>query len=93
MPLVVITGMFPNTLPLPSGLKLTTEKLSFTLSDAIVLLVACWLGLPACVFVAGRSRSRPGASSGDPDVIVSVLTKLGPEQAWNRTGCLGQTLL
>jgi putative nucleotidyltransferase with HDIG domain len=53
VPLVVITGMFPNTLPLPSGLKLTTEKLTFTLSDAIVLLVACWLGLPACVFVAG----------------------------------------
>jgi putative nucleotidyltransferase with HDIG domain len=53
LPLAVITGMFPNTLPLPSGLKLTKEKLTFTLSDAIVLLAACWLGLTACVLIAG----------------------------------------
>jgi putative nucleotidyltransferase with HDIG domain len=45
--------MFPNTFPLPSGLKLTQEKLTFTLSDALVLLIACWFGLPSCIFVAG----------------------------------------
>jgi putative nucleotidyltransferase with HDIG domain len=53
VPLVVLTGMFPNTFPLPSNLKLTQEKLTFTYSDALVLLVACWYGLPACVFIAG----------------------------------------
>lgn len=53
LPLAVITGMFPNTLPLPSGLKLTKEKLTFTLSDAIVLLAACWLGLTAAILIAG----------------------------------------
>lgn len=53
LPLAVITGLFPNTLPLPSGLKLTKEKLTFTLSDAIVLLAACWLGLTACILIAG----------------------------------------
>jgi putative nucleotidyltransferase with HDIG domain len=52
VPLVVLTGMFPNTFPLPT-LKLTKEKLTFTYSDAIVLVVACWYGLPACVFIAG----------------------------------------
>src|SRR5687767_10067709 len=47
-----MTGMFPNSFPLPS-LKVTKEKLTFTYSDALVLLVACWYGLPACVFIAG----------------------------------------
>jgi putative nucleotidyltransferase with HDIG domain len=53
VPLIVVMGMFPNTFPLPSGLKLTQEKLTFTLSDALVLLVACWFGLASCIFVAG----------------------------------------
>jgi putative nucleotidyltransferase with HDIG domain len=53
VPLVIITGMFPNTLPIPAGLKLSQEKLTFTLSDAFVLLVACRYGFVACVLVAG----------------------------------------
>jgi putative nucleotidyltransferase with HDIG domain len=53
MPLVIVSGMFPNILPLPSGLKLSREKMSFTLSDALVLLIACHFGFAACVFVAG----------------------------------------
>ncbi len=53
VPAAILTGMFPTTFPVPSGLKLTSEKITFTLSDAIVLLVACWYGLPASVFVAG----------------------------------------
>ncbi|MDQ1558624.1 MAG: hypothetical protein QOD32_1684 [Pyrinomonadaceae bacterium] len=53
LPLVVVTGMFPNTLPLPSGLKLSRERMNFTLSDALVLLIACRYGFAACVFVAG----------------------------------------
>ncbi|MDT4898336.1 MAG: hypothetical protein QOH25_3413 [Acidobacteriota bacterium] len=53
VPLVVITGLFPNTLPIPAGLKLSQEKLTFTLSEAFVLLVASRYGFAACVFVAG----------------------------------------
>ncbi|HEX8458137.1 MAG TPA: HD domain-containing phosphohydrolase [Pyrinomonadaceae bacterium] len=53
LPLVVVMGMFPNTLPLPSGLKLSRERMNFTLSDALVLLIACRYGFAACVFVAG----------------------------------------
>jgi putative nucleotidyltransferase with HDIG domain len=53
LPLAVITGMFPNSVPLPSSLKLSQEKMTFTLSDALVLLIACKFGFAACIFVAG----------------------------------------
>jgi putative nucleotidyltransferase with HDIG domain len=53
LPLVIVTGMFPNTLPLPSALKASQERVNFTLSDALVLLIACRYGFAACVFVAG----------------------------------------
>src|SRR5262249_36009840 len=38
---------------MPLGPKLTRERLTFTLADALVLLVACWYGLAAAVFTAG----------------------------------------
>jgi putative nucleotidyltransferase with HDIG domain len=53
VPLAIIVGMFPITFPLPSGLKFTTEKISFTLSDAFILLVACRYGVLPAVFLAG----------------------------------------
>lgn len=53
LPLVIVMGMFPNTLPLPSVLKLSEERMGFTLTDALVLLIACRYGFAACVFVAG----------------------------------------
>lgn len=53
LPLVIVMGMFPNTLPLPSALKFSEERMNFTLSDALVLLIACRYGFAACVFVAG----------------------------------------
>jgi putative nucleotidyltransferase with HDIG domain len=52
-PLVILVGMFPNTFPMPSNWKFTHEKITFTLSDAFVLLIACWHGPAAAVFVAG----------------------------------------
>jgi putative nucleotidyltransferase with HDIG domain len=53
VPLVVCASLFPNIFPLPAGLKFTQEKVTFTPSDAIVLLVACWYGLPPAIFLAG----------------------------------------
>ncbi|HST50576.1 MAG TPA: HD domain-containing phosphohydrolase [Pyrinomonadaceae bacterium] len=53
VPLAIIVGMFPVTFPLPSGLKFTTEKICFTLSDAFILLVACRYGVLPAVFLAG----------------------------------------
>jgi putative nucleotidyltransferase with HDIG domain len=52
-PLVIFVGMFPNTFPMPSNWKFTHEKITFTLSDAFVLLIACWHGAAAAVFIAG----------------------------------------
>ncbi|HKR02768.1 MAG TPA: HD domain-containing phosphohydrolase [Pyrinomonadaceae bacterium] len=53
VPLIVVTGMFPNTFPLPASLRSTQEKITFTLSDAIVLFIACWLGIVPAIFIAG----------------------------------------
>ncbi len=52
VPLVILASMFVQTFRVPSGLKFTHERLTFTLSDAVVLLVACWYGLAPAVFVA-----------------------------------------
>ncbi|HLM55615.1 MAG TPA: HD domain-containing phosphohydrolase, partial [Pyrinomonadaceae bacterium] len=53
VPLAIVVGMFPIILPVPAGLKLTTDKVSFTLSDALILLVACRYGPLPAVFLAG----------------------------------------
>src|SRR2546423_11985790 len=69
VPMAIVVGMFPITFPLPSGLKFTTEKVCFTLSDAFILLVACRYGVLPAVFLAGlecfvssRSTTRPLSS-------------------------------
>ncbi|HEX8183125.1 MAG TPA: HD domain-containing phosphohydrolase [Blastocatellia bacterium] len=53
MPLIIGLGMFAHEFQLPVGLKFTQEKFTFTLADAIVLLVACWNGAVPAVFIAG----------------------------------------
>ncbi|HEX8139589.1 MAG TPA: EAL domain-containing protein [Pyrinomonadaceae bacterium] len=53
VPAIIVTGMFTNTLPMPSALRFSREKMNFTLSDAIVLLVACWYGAMPAIFIAG----------------------------------------
>src|SRR5437660_3232793 len=53
VPLTILVSMFPHTFPLPVGSRFTREKITFTLSDTIILLVACWQGIPAAVFLAG----------------------------------------
>src|SRR6185295_17911697 len=53
IPLVVVVGMFPTSFALPSGLKVTREKITFTLSDAFILLVACSFGVFPAVVIAG----------------------------------------
>jgi putative nucleotidyltransferase with HDIG domain len=53
VPLVVSASVFPNIFPLPAGLKFAQEKVTFTPSDSIVLLVACWYGPAPAIFIAG----------------------------------------
>ncbi|MFN2579287.1 MAG: HD domain-containing phosphohydrolase [Pyrinomonadaceae bacterium] len=51
VPLIILISLFPNTFTLPTGIK--RDKITFTLSDAFVFLIACWYGTLAAVFVAG----------------------------------------
>lgn len=53
IPLTVVIGMYPNNFPLPWGLRFTSEKISFTFTDAIIILVASKYGPAAAVVVAG----------------------------------------
>src|SRR6202165_6108121 len=47
VPLIIAISLFPNTF----GIK--RDKITFTLSDAFVFLIACWYGILPAVFVAG----------------------------------------
>ncbi len=48
--LTVVMGMFPISFPMPSSLKLTHQKITFTLSESFIFLVACQYGwIPAVV--------------------------------------------
>ena len=51
VPLIILISLFPNTFTLPSGIK--RDKITFTLSDAFVFLIACWYGTLPAVFIAG----------------------------------------
>jgi putative nucleotidyltransferase with HDIG domain len=53
IPITVIVGMFIQHFQMPLGLKFTKERITFTLADSIVLLIACWFGLAAAVCFAG----------------------------------------
>lgn len=53
VPVIIVVGVFVQHFRLPLGLKFTRERITFTLADAFVLLVACWFGLVPAVFVAG----------------------------------------
>jgi putative nucleotidyltransferase with HDIG domain len=51
VPLIVLISLFPNTFTLPSSIK--RDKITFTLSDSFIFLIACWYGTLPAVFVAG----------------------------------------
>jgi len=53
VPGIIIIGMFVQTFRLPLGARFTQERLTFTLTDAFVLLVACWFGTVPAIFLAG----------------------------------------
>jgi putative nucleotidyltransferase with HDIG domain len=49
----IILGMFTQRFRVPMGLKFTQERMTFTLTDAFVIFVACWFGFVPAVFLAG----------------------------------------
>jgi putative nucleotidyltransferase with HDIG domain len=50
---VCILGLFPQKFRLPLGPSFTREEMAFSISDSVVILVACWYGFYAAVFVGG----------------------------------------
>jgi len=50
VPVTVLISLFPNTFTLPSRIK--RDKITFTFSDALIFLIACWYGTLPAVFVA-----------------------------------------
>jgi putative nucleotidyltransferase with HDIG domain len=53
VPIIVFAGLFTQHFRIPIGTNLTEERLTVSLSDAIVLLVAYWYGIHPAIFVAG----------------------------------------
>jgi putative nucleotidyltransferase with HDIG domain len=47
VPAIIVISLFPNTF------SLKRDKITFTLSDAFVFLIACWYGILPAIFIAG----------------------------------------
>ncbi len=59
----VVVGLFSHQFQFPIGKRFTREKFIVTMSDAIVLLIACWGGVFAAVLVAGIDGFTAAARS------------------------------
>src|ERR1700720_1259333 len=53
VPAIIAAGMFVQHFRLPVGLKFSQNRVTFTLTDSFVLLVACWFGPLPAIFLAG----------------------------------------
>ncbi|HYP25892.1 MAG TPA: HD domain-containing phosphohydrolase [Blastocatellia bacterium] len=53
IPLAICVGAFPQNFKLPVGLGFTQEVITFTLTDAIVIIVACCYGPYPAILIAG----------------------------------------
>jgi putative nucleotidyltransferase with HDIG domain len=83
-PLTVLVGMFPQHFRMPLGSSFTRERLTFTLADSIVLLVACSYGLIPAVFIAGIegfTSSRRTTKRLASNIFSSAMMSLGAAAA------------
>ena len=79
-----IIGMFTHRFRVPLGLKFTQESIVFTLTDAFVLFVACWLGFVPAVFLAGIdgfATSRRSVRRLSSNLFSSAMMSLGAAAA------------
>jgi len=84
VPAVMLLGRFVQHFRLPLGSKFTRERITFTLSDGIVLLVACSFGLAPAVFLAGIdgfTGSRRTARRLSSNFFSSAMMSLGAAAA------------
>ena len=84
VPAVMSLGRFVQHFRLPLGSKFTRERITFTLSDGIVLLVACSFGLAPAVLIAGIdgfTSSRRTARRLSSNFFSSAMMSLGAAAA------------
>ena len=84
VPVIIAVGLSPQRFRLPLGLSFSKEKVSFTLSDAIVVLVACWYGFSPAVLLAGIegfTSSRRTAKRLSSNLFSSGMMALGAAAA------------
>ena len=84
VPVIILMGMFTQRFRVPLGLKFTQERMTFTLTDAFVLFVACWLGFAPAVFLAGIdgfTTSRRGIRRLSSNLFSSAMILLGAAAA------------
>lgn len=80
VPVTITVGMFVQRFRLPIGLKFTEDRIAFTLTDALVLVVACWFGPAPAVFLAGIegfTSSRRSARRLSSSLFSSAMMSLG----------------
>jgi len=80
VPAIIAAGMFVQHFRLPVGLKFSKDRVTFTLTDAFVLLVACWFGPFPAVFLAGIegfTSSRRTARRLSSNFFSSAMMSLG----------------
>ncbi len=85
VPVIIILGMFTQRFRVPLGLQFTQEKMVFTLTDAFVLFVACWLGFGPAIFLAGIdgfATSRHSARRLASNLFSSAMMSLGAAAAF-----------
>ena len=84
VPAIIAAGMFVQHFRLPLGLKFSQDRVTFTLTDAFVLLVACWFGPFPAVFLAGIegfTSSRRTARRLSSNLFSSAMMSLGAAAA------------
>jgi putative nucleotidyltransferase with HDIG domain len=84
VPVIIILGRFTQRFQVPMGLKFTQESITFTLTDAFVLFIACWLGFAPAVFLAGIdgfATSRRSVHRLSSNLFSSAMILLGTAAA------------
>jgi len=84
VPFIIMAGLFVQHFRLPVGLKFTQDRITFTLTDAFVLVAACWFGPAPAVFLAGVegfTSSRRTVRRLSSNVFSSGMMSLGAAAA------------
>ncbi len=94
LPTIILVGLFVQHFQLPLGLKFTKERITFTLADSIVLLIAFWFGVFPAIFFAGVegfTSSRRTTRRISSNLFSSAIMSLGAAAAATTLGWVIRT--